>query len=109
MFPDGHRFQQDNDPKHVSKSTIAWLRENNVAYWPTPPESPDCNPIENLWHQIKEHLRRRVKPANKEELVHGIKEFWSTHVTPELCNRYIDHLRKVIPAVIECNGFATGY
>ena len=107
-FPDGHRFQQDNDPKHVSKATIAWLKENNVNYWPTPPESPDCNPIENLWHQMKEHLRKNVKPSTKEELVNGIREFWRT-VTPEMCNRYIDHLKKVLPAVVEKEGQATGY
>jgi transposase len=109
IYPDGHRFQQDNDPKHVSRSTLAWLRENDVNYWPTPPESPDCNPIENLWHQIKEHLRRHVKPSTKDELVNGIRNFWFTNLTPELCCRYIDHLKKVLPAVVEHNGHATGY
>ena len=45
-FPDGHRFMQDNDPKHVSKSTVKFMRENGINHWPTPPESPDMNPIE---------------------------------------------------------------
>ena len=103
-YPEGHRFQQD-----VSRSTRQWLEDNNVNYWPTPPESPDMNPIENLWHQIKEHLRRHVKPSTKDELINGIQDYWNDHITVELCNRYIDHMHKVLPAVRDCEGFATGF
>ena len=70
----------------------------------------DCwmNPIENLWHELKHFLRTTVKPRNKEELVAGIQRFWGS-VTPEKCQRYIDHLQKVIPAVVEREGRASGY
>jgi len=40
VFPDGHMLQQDNDPKHVSRSTKDWMQQNGVNHWPTPPESP---------------------------------------------------------------------
>lgn len=73
-----------------------------------PPESPDLNPIENLWHELKEYIRREVKPTTKEQLIDGIAEFWQT-VNPQKCKKYIGHLRKVIPKVIELNGEATGY
>ena len=59
VFPDGHRFMQDNDPKHVSKLAKEFLRTNGVNWWTTPPESPDANPIENLWHELKEFIRRK--------------------------------------------------
>ena len=39
---------------------------------------------------------------------HGIIRFWET-VTVEKCNKYINHLNKVIPRVIELEGAATGY
>ena len=45
---DNYRFMQDNDPKHVVHLTQAWLQENEVKWWQTPPELPDINPIENL-------------------------------------------------------------
>lgn len=99
---------KDNDPKHTSRVAKDFFREHNINWWQTVPESPDLNPIENLWHELKEYIRRNVKPRTKEELVDGIKEFWKT-VDATKCQKYIRHLRKVIPKVIEVNGAATGY
>ena len=62
VYPDSHRLMQDNDPKHTSRLAKAFFSDNNINWWKTPPESPDCNPIENLWHEMKEYLRREVKP-----------------------------------------------
>ena len=36
------------------------------------------NPIENIWHELKEYIRREVKPRSKEALVNGITRFWAT-------------------------------
>ena len=87
---------------------MRFIEENNINYWPTPAESPDLNPIEMIWHELKSYLRRFVKPTNKEQLVNGIQEFWQT-VTPEKCQRYIGHLRKVVLEVIRREGRASGY
>ena len=108
VYPDGHRFMQDNDPKHTSNMGKDFLDNNNITWWKTPPESPDLNPIENLWHELKEYLRREVKPKTKDELVDGIVEFWGS-VSGEKCRKYIRHLDKVIPRIIELGGAATGY
>ena len=108
VYPDSHRFMQDNDPKHTSKKGQEFLSTNKITWWKTPPESPDLNPIENLWHEMKEFIRREVKPKTKDELVDGITEFWGS-VSGEKCRKYIRHLNKVIPRVIELGGAATGY
>ncbi len=102
-YPNGHRLMVDNDPKHTSHDACAWLSNNGINWWRTPAESPDTNPIENLWHELKEFIRREVKPRTKVELIEGIKLFW-TKVTVAKCNKYIIHLKKVIPKVIELNG-----
>ena len=107
-FPSSHRFMQDNDPKHTSVYASEFMGQEGINWWKTPPESPDLNPIENLWHELKEFIRREVKPKTKEELVQGIERFWSK-VDVEKCNKYINHLNKVIPRVIEMEGLATGY
>lgn len=103
-----HRFMQDNDPKHTSRAAQAFYSRAGINWWRTPAESPDCNPIENLWHELKEYIRREVKPMNKQELVNGINSFWAT-LDVHKCCRYINHLQKVLPKVIEVNGDATGY
>lgn len=107
-FPDRHRLQQDNDPKHASAHIESFFDENGVKWWPTPPESPDLNPIENVWGSLKQYLRNTCKPKNLDELKSGIVQFWAT-MTPEVCSKYIGHLQKVIPKVIEKDGGPSGY
>ena len=74
-FPDGHRYMQDNDPKHVSKSTLQFIRDNGINYLPTPPETPDMIPIECIWANLKHHIRMYVEPHNRAELIDGINKF----------------------------------
>ena len=107
-YPNGHRFYQDNDPKHTSNYTKNFFAERAINWWRTPPESPDLNQIENIWGSMKTFLWDRVKPQNEEELVAGIKHFWKG-LTPELCTRYINHIQKVMKAVEEKNGAASGF
>ena len=50
-MPLNHRFMQDNDPKHTLRFAGRYMEDNEIEWWRTPPESPDINPIENLWHE----------------------------------------------------------
>ena len=108
VYPDSHRFMADNDPKHTSNEAKDFLVQKGVNWWWTPAELPHCNPIKNLWHKLKEYNRRVIKPTTKQQLINGIQQFWET-VTIGKCKKYINHLKKVLPKVIELNGAATGY
>ena len=69
---------QDNDPKHTYNFAKDFIADKGINWWKTPAESPDSNPIENMWHELKEFSRREVKPKTKQELIDGIVQFWET-------------------------------
>ncbi len=101
-YPNGHRLMMDNDPKHTSKSSKAFMTAKDITWWPTPPESPDINPIEKLWKELKDYAECAT---TKDELLQRIVTFWEG-ITPEKCAKYIDHLPKVFPKIVAANGGA---
>lgn len=66
-------FQQDNDPKHTAKKNKKYLHNKSVKILTWPSQSPDLNPIENLWAILDKRLKDR-KPQNEEELFETTKK-----------------------------------
>lgn len=94
----------------MSKSTKEWMHQKNLLdkIMKTPASSPDINPIENVWAAMKLYLTKTVKPKKKEELVAGIRDFWNG-LSANDCQKFIDHIHKVIPAVVLNSGEQSGY
>ena len=68
-------FQQDNDTKHTATTTQEWLQDKSLNVLEGPSQSPDLNPIEHLWRDLKK-LRSDAPPSNLIELERIFREEW---------------------------------
>ncbi len=68
-------FQHDNDRKHTSKMTTAFLKKLRVKLMDWPSMSPDLNPIEHLWGILKRKVEER-KVSNIHQLLDVVMEDW---------------------------------
>jgi transposase len=74
-----------------------------------PSSSPDLNPIENLWHILRNNIRKRkVQPRNEEALTVALQEEWEK-LDMELVNRLCLSMPRRLQAVIDAQGGITKY
>ena len=89
-------FQQDNAPAHRAKTTQEFATLHAIDILPSwPPNSPDLNPIENLWAMVKKRIRIATT-ASAAELQRVIEEKW--HSIPQ---RVVDTLVESFPRRLE--------
>ncbi len=100
-------FQQDNDPKHTAKITKEWLHNNSVTVLEWPRQSPDLNPIEHLWRDLKMAVHQRL-PSNLTELERICKEEWQ-RIPKSKCEKLVASFPKRLMAVINQKGASTKY
>lgn len=102
-------FQQDGARCHTSKATMRYLDREGIMLFPHPSKSPDLNPIENLWWELKKNLRnRRRTPTSIDELTQAVREEWDA-LTLEDVNKYVSTMPKRAAAVLAAHGGNTRY
>jgi DDE superfamily endonuclease/transposase len=100
-------FQQDNDPKHTSSEVANYLENKKVNVLTWPPQSPDLNPIENLWKELNFNAKNR-EPKNEDELFEILSKEWN-QLTPEYLNSLVSSMPTRCQLVIDANGMPTKY
>jgi transposase len=107
QFNNKWRLQQDHDPKHRSSKTERWLTANVPAVMNWPSNSPDMNPIENIWNIMKHRIEKR-KPININELKTFIDEEWENIEKGVIIN-LINSMKNRCRLVIESDGERISY
>ena len=75
--------------------------------WPT--NSPNWNPIENVWLNIKSVVRSAIKlPGKKEELKICIRAIWKKYKV-ETCQKLINSIPERCKNVLQMKGYPTKY
>ncbi len=100
-------FQQALAPAHTAKGTKSWFNDHGVTVLDWPANSPDLNPIENLWGIVKRKMRD-TRPNNADELKATVKETW-TSIPSQQCHKLITSMPRRIEAVIKAKGSPTKY
>ncbi len=103
----GWVFQHNNDPKHTAKATKEWLKKKHIKVLEWPSQSPDLNPIENLWRELKVRVAK-CQPQNLNDLERICKEEWDK-IPPEMCANLVANYKKRLTSVIANKSFATKY
>ena len=82
-------------------------RENSVNVLEWPSQSPDLNPIEHLWRDLKMAVHRRC-PSNLMELERSCKKEWEK-LPKNRCAKFVASYSKRLEVVIAAKGASTKY
>ena len=111
LLCDGFVLQQDNDPKHKSKLCMDYLntkeRQGKIVLMKWPVQSPDLNPIEQLWALLDEKINKS-RASNLFSLFEQLNETWMNLGT-DILQKYVNSMHDRCEAVIKAKGGHTKY
>jgi len=107
--PDSFVFQHDNDRKHISRRTQAYLRSKGIEVLSWPARSPDLNPIEHIWNYLKVQIGQREKrPTSIHQLWEIVLEEWE-RVPLDYIQKLYQSMPIRVQAVLKAKGAHTKF
>ncbi|KAL1489805.1 hypothetical protein ABEB36_013737 [Hypothenemus hampei] len=102
-------FMHDNARPHTARMVNDYLDEVQITRFVWPARSPDLNPIEHVWDEIKRRLRKHVPaPRNSRELREMVVQEWN-YLPQHVIQNLIRSMPRRLQAVIAARGGNTRY
>ena len=102
---------QDLAPAHKAKKTVDYLKKGGIVVLTWPANSPDLNPIEHVWREIKRRLFElplEERPTSLAALRDRISQIWN-ELDQDWIRRLVDSMLERLQAVIDAKGGHTKY
>ena len=94
----------------MARSIKQWFTEQDVQVLDWVGQSPDMNPIENLWHALNRVIRNMPCCSNLTELAKQIAKAWKKLGKDKaLLSALTDSMPRRVEAVIQASGDVTKY
>jgi len=103
-----NRFQDDGAPCHRSHVVVNKRHQLGITALEWPGQSPDCNPIENMWRYLKGRIKT-LNPRTIPELRDAIITVWFNKISQEYCHALCTSMPRRLRSVINNRGFPTKY
>lgn len=102
-------FMHDSAPCHKAKSVTKFLSANNIKTLSWPGNSPDMNPIENLWSIVKRRLKK-TNITTKVGLIESLIKIWHhDNEIKDSCVKLVESMPKRIECMLKSKGMHTKY
>ena len=102
-------FMHDLAPCHKARSVTAFLKEKKIAVLPWPGNSPDMNPIENMWELTKRAISKQ-EITTKNQLIETLTNEWNNNDDlKKMAKECIESMPRRIKAIIAAKGGITKY
>merc|ERR1711888_455579 len=97
-------IMHDGAPCHHAKAVKEWLDRYNIPIMTWPGNSPDLNPIENVWKIMKDKVMNYGQNISIATLVNTIKKVWTQELTMSYFKKLSDSMPDRIRAVMRAKG-----
>ena len=102
-------FQHDHAPCHTSKKMKIFFQAEKITVLDWPGNSPDLNPIENLWAIIKRRIMTKDCPTSEKLICAVIQQWYHDDELQKMCQKLVESMPDRVSQVIQMKGSHTSY